>query len=150
MLTSLVLRRKAAQLLAADTATLAPVANAIVIALVKAAFIPAEDLLLVGVTVADFDGSNPLDVKLGAQPESLDPPTTDSVIDLVPDLGEFRWTTTGITNLPMDIFGYVLLNNAQTVVMASALLDTPIHLSAIDQRVDIGDPTISLRAGSLQ
>lgn len=149
MIPSLALREKAMQLLAADTATLAPAANEIKIALVKSAFVPSEQLVLADVDLADFDGSTPLEVKLNAQPEGLDPLTNDSVIDLIPDLGLWRWETTGLTNLPQTIHGYVLLNAAEDTVFASALLPQQITLDAINQRVDLDEVSLTQAAGSI-
>jgi hypothetical protein len=137
-------------LLAADTTTLAPAVNANKIALVKSNFTPSEALDFTTLTLADFDGSTPiLGTAPGPQPEGLDPATSDSIIDLPPAAGNYRWETTGLTNLPQTIYGYVLTDNAGTTMLASALLDAPIALSAINQRIDIGDVSLRQLAGSI-
>jgi hypothetical protein len=148
MFCSLTIREKAAQLLAADASTLAPATDANVIALVKAPIAPGEGLLLIDITLADFDGSTPIDVGTGTQPEALDPNTADAIISLLPPAGGFRFETTGITNLPQTIYGYVLLNNAMTKVYASESLATPITLTAINQVIELGTVHIRQLAGS--
>jgi len=148
MITTKALRAAAANLLAADTATLAAV-SANKIALVKAPFTPGEDIALADLTLADFDGSTAIDVTSGTQPTAYDPNNNDRIIDLKPPAGGFRFETTGTTHLPQTIYGYVLLDNALAVVLATALLDTPVVLSAIDQRVDLGAPTIRQLANSM-
>lgn len=149
MLATRFLRNAAAALLAGDTATLAPAANAIYIKLVKNNIVPSESITFADVQLADFDGSTELAIGLNAQPEAYDPITDDSVIDLKPPAGGFRWETTGVTNLPETIYGYVLLNNAKDTVWASALLDAPIPLTLIGQRIDLGDVLLRLLKDSL-
>jgi hypothetical protein len=149
MIPSLAIREKAMQLLAADTATLAQAANALHMWLVKSSFVPAEALVLADVTLADFDGSTPLDVGLNTQPEAQNPGTTDSVIDLKAPAGGWRWETTGVTNLPQTIYGYVLTTNDDTTVYASALLESPVELTAVNQRVEGLDASITQLANSM-
>lgn len=149
MQASRALREKMAQLLAADTATLAPAALAINIALVKAAFSPSEGLAFADVTLADFDGSDPIDITVGAQAEGLDPVSSDAIITLSPPIGGFRWETTGATNLPQTIYGCVLLNNAGDTILASLRLPTPIVLTAVNQVLDLGNLYLRQIANSL-
>lgn len=150
MIPTTAIRRKAMQLLAADAATLAPVADEIFIGLVKEQFNSSEALAFAGITLADFDGSDPIPLTVGAQDEGIDPVDNSSRIDLSPPIGGFRFVVTGATNLPQTIYGYVLLNHAKTGVLASELLETPINLTAIDQVIDVGDPILSLPFGSMR
>jgi hypothetical protein len=150
MFASRALRDKALALLAADPATLAPVANNIFMALVKSPFVPSENLQLSDVTLADFQTSTPLMLTLGTQPEALVPGTFDSIIDLLPPAGGFRWVTTGVLNLPQTIYGYVLLDHAQAVVLASALFPSPVVLTIVGERVDDLKATLTLFANSIQ
>lgn len=143
------LREKAMQLLAADAATLAPAANANKIALVKAAFVPAETLVFADLDLADFDGSTPILGNTGAQPEGLDPATNDSLVDITPPVTGYRFETTGVTNLPQTIYGFALVNNAADTLLASGLFDAPIELTAINQRVDVVNPTLRQLANSI-
>jgi len=149
MVPTLALREKAMQLLAADTATLAPAANAKKIALVKVDFPPAETLVFADLDLADFDGSTPLDLGLGTQAEGLNPGTTDAVIDLKLPAGGLRWETTGLTNLPQTIYGWALLDNAGTLLMASGIFEDPITLTAVNERVDVTQAKITQQANSM-
>lgn len=150
MFASQALRDKAMALLAADASTLAPVANNIYLALVKGPFVPSEALAFADITLADFDGSTAIGVTLGTQPEALQPGTLDSVIDLSPPVGGFRWVTTGLTNLPQTIYGYVLLDHAKTTILASALFTSPIVLTIAGERVDDLATKLTLFANSVQ
>jgi len=149
MQSTLALRDEAAKKLATDTTTLAPAVNANNIALLKAAISPNEGITLADLTFADFDGSTPLDVTVGAQAEALDPQTGDSIITISPPVGGWRWVTTGITNLPQTIYGFALMSNAGAAVYATEALPTPIVLTATDQVIDIGPIELRLIAGSL-
>jgi len=149
MQTSLALREKAAQLLAADTATLAQAADNNVIALVMEPFTPSEGLAVGGLTLATFDGSTPILVGLGAQPEGLDPNTNDGLISLKPPAGGFRFETTGTTNLPQTIYGFALLNEAMDTLFASEALAAPITLTAVNQVINLENVQIRQLANSM-
>jgi len=149
MQTTLAVREKAAQLLAADTSTLAPAVLANKVALIKAAFTPSENLAFSDLTLADFDGSTPLDCGTGTQPEGLDPNTNDALIALKTPAGGWRWETTGTTNLPQEIFGFALLDNALAVVLAAELLPTPQQLTGVNQAVALGSIGIRQIANSM-
>jgi len=142
------LREKMAQLLAADAATLAPATDANVIWLVQSAFTPSEASVIGDLTVADFDGGDPLEVTTGAQAEGLDPLTADAVITLSPPVGGFRWEVTGTTNLPQTIYGFALVTDAG-VLLACQTLPEPITLTAVNQFIDAGDLNLRQLANSL-
>lgn len=143
MIPTRAVREKAAQLLAADAATLAPAVDANVIALVMAAFTPGENLTLGSLTFATFDGATPLEVGVGTQPEGLDPNTNDALISMLPPVTGWRWETTGTTNLPQTIFGYALVTDGLAVLLASDVLETPIVLTAVNQVVIL--PALAIR-----
>jgi len=143
-------REKAAQLLAADSSTLAPAALANKMVLIQNVFTASENSALADLTLANFDGSTPLDCGLGTQPEGLDPNTNDAVISLKTPAGGWRWETTGVTNLPQTIHGYALLDNALALVLALERLPTPITLTAINQMVNLGQASIIQLAGSMR
>jgi hypothetical protein len=149
MQATLALREKMAQLLAADATTLAPAADANVIALVIAPFTPTEALVFADLTLADFDGSTPLAVGLGTQAEGLDPLSGDAIISLKDPVGGWRWETTGVTNLPQTVWGYALLNDGLDTVFAAERLITPIPLTAVNQVIQLGGLTLRQLAGSL-
>jgi hypothetical protein len=150
MQSTLALRDKMATLLAADIATLAVAANPNMIVLIKAAFTPGENMPFGSLVPADFDGSSPLAVGLNAQPEALDPATSDSRITLKPPAGGWRWQTSGVTNLPQTIYGVALMVNDLSSYYASQLFPVPIVLTATDQVIDIGPLELLLPAGSLR
>lgn len=143
------LREKAAALLAADATTLAPATDANVIALIINSFNPGEDLSLDDITFADFDGSTPIACGTGTQPEALDPNTSNAVISIKPPAGGFRFETTGVTNLPQTVFGFALLNDDSTVLLASEVLTNPITLTAINQLVQLPPVLITQTANSM-
>jgi len=149
MQVTLALREKAAQLLAADAASLAPVALANHVFLVMAAFVASEASVIGDLTLATFDGSAALSAGVGTQAEGLDPNNTNALITIKSPVGGWRWETTGVTNLPQTIFGYCMLDNADAVLLGCQTLDQTITLTAINQVVDLGSITITQQAGSM-
>jgi len=143
------LREKAAQLLAADTATLAQAADPNHLVLIAANFLPSENLVAGDLVPATFDGATPLEVELGVQLEGLDPATSDAIITIGPPAGGWRWETTGITNLPQTIYGYALMNEAETTLFGAATLTTPVVLTGINQVINLPAVTFRQLAGSL-
>lgn len=150
MFATLELREQMAKLLAADTATLAPAALANHVTLLKAPIAPGEGVTIADLTFADFDGSTPIDVTVGAQAEGLDPATSDAIITMSPPVGGFRWETTGVTNLPQTIYGYAMLNSTDGKLWATEALATPITLTASNQVIDLGNVNLREIAGCLQ
>jgi hypothetical protein len=142
------LRNQAFALLAADTTTLAEALGPRMY-LAQNNFAPSENSVIGDVQAADFDGFAAIHCTPGTQPEGYDPTTLDSVIDLSPPVGGFRWITTGVTHLPETIYGFYLTNAAGTVLLASQLFDTPIVLTAASQVIDLGDARLRLLANSI-
>jgi len=142
------LRNAAMELLATDTATLAN-ASANKLCLAKNNFAPSESTTIADVMEADFDGYAAKSVTAGAQPEGYDPTTDASVIDLSPPAGGFRYVTTGVTSLPMTIYGFYLTDNAKAVLLCSQALNPPIVLTRTGQVIDLGDVRLSLPANSI-
>ena len=132
------LRLKLGTLLAADSATLAPAADANEIALIKAAFNEDEDLVIGDLTLADFDGSTPIAGALGTQQTGIDPDTAEQRITIKDPLGGYRFITTGLTNLPQQIFGMALTNLAGTALLGVELFDEPITLTEVGQEINLG------------
>lgn len=150
MKSTLALREGAAELLAADPDTLAPVADANKMVLLKAPINPGENVPFIDLVPADFDGSTPLDCGLGTQPSGLDPTTSDSIITLKSPAGGWRWESTGLTNLPQTVYGAALMNNAMDGYYGAMVLDTPVTIANTNQVIDLGPQTFRLLAGSLQ
>jgi len=149
MQTTAALRQAAALALAAQAATLAPAADANVIALVINEFSPSEAMVLAGLDLATFDGSTPIEGVTGTQPTGIDGNTGDVLIYISPPAGGYRWETTGTTNLPQTVYGYALLSNDLGTLLAAARLETPVELTAVNQPVELGAVTIRQIAGSM-
>lgn len=137
------LREAMAQLLAANAATLAPAADGNVVALIKAAFTPSEEIVLADLSLANFDGSTPIEAGTGTQPEGLDPNTNDALITILPPAGGWRFETTGTTNLPQTIYGYALLSNDLATLFATEQLAETVTLTAVNQVVEL--PSVGFR-----
>lgn len=131
-------RKQLGELLGADATTLAPAANANKIALIKAAFVPEENMVPANVTLADFDGSDPLLAAVGAQQVGIDPATGAQIITIKEPAGGWRWETTGLTNLPQTIYGYGLFSNDMATLLGLALLPAPVQLSEVGQEINLG------------
>lgn len=146
LLPAINIREQLGKLLAADPTTLAPVALANHIALVKAAFTPSETLLVADLTLADFTGSTPLSAGIGTQPEGLDPNTGEQIITIKAPAGGWRWETTALANLPQTIFGIVLMDNADAVLLGTALFANPETLTIVNQAIDLGNVELRILA----
>ncbi len=150
MLATKSLRQAMGDLLAADTATLAPAVLANKIALIMEPWTPSESTVLGDVTLATFDGSTPISAGTGTQPSGSDPLTGDYKINIKVPAGGFRFETTGLTNLPQTIWGFCLTDNAGAVLLASERFDQEIVLSAVNQEITVDSPDLRVLAGSLR
>lgn len=139
MLPTEAVRLQLGVLLAANAGTLAPAADANVIALIKADFTPSEDLVVGDLTLADFTGSTPIEGATGAQQVGIDPATQDQVITIIEPVGGYRWESTNTANLPQTIYGYCLLSNDLATLLAVEKLPTPLAIQASGQFIDIGN-----------
>lgn len=148
MLPVIALRTALGDLLAGDIPTLAPAA-ANKIALVANNFVLDENLVLTDFTLASFTGSTPLAGTAGAQDVGIDPTTQDQVITNIAPAGGWRWECTGAPAVPETIYGYVLLDNAAAVVLAMALLPTPVSIANVGDFIDLGAVTFTFVAQPL-
>lgn len=137
-----------ANLVAADATTLDNAAN-VKIRLSKAAFTPSPDLTPAGITTADFDGYADMEKDAGAPNVYLDPGTGDYLIEIPPPAGGWTFETTGATNLPQTIFGWVLLDNAGTTVYDSQLISPQPVLTASGQGFTLNPIRIRIPAGAI-
>lgn len=149
MVPTKVLREQAMKLLAADATTLAPAADPNHMVLIQNNFTPTEDTVVGDLEPADFDGATPKEVVVGTQPEALDPATKDAIIDILAPAGGFRWETTGTTNLPQTIYGVALMNEAETVLLASEKFDNPVVLNSVNERVEFDNAHLRQLMGSI-
>lgn len=123
--------------LSADTTTLAPAVNANKIALVMADFVPSEGLVAGDLSLATFDGGDPIAGATGAQLVGVDPVTGQQVIDIKEPLGGWRWEVTGATDLPQTIYGFALLDSTLATLFAVEHFDEPITLNAEGQFIEV-------------
>jgi hypothetical protein len=137
------LRLALGTLLAAQATTLAPATDPNVLALISAPFNLTENLIAADLTLADFTGSTPIEGVTGTQEVGIDPVTLAQVIEVTPPLGGYRWETTNTTNLPQTIYGYALLNNAMSTLLAVGELPDPITLQDAGQFIDVDSVTLT-------
>ena len=133
--------RKQADLLAADTATLAA-AMAMHVHLCKAPFVPSLDLLLASLTEATFTGSTALAAGTGTQPDFYDVADGALTIQIKEPAGGWLWTCTADPASPEIIYGWYLTDNADAVLYGAALLIAPVTINAAGQAIDIGEVTL--------
>lgn len=143
------LLQEMATLLATDPASLAPATDALFIHLSASPFSPSLETDLTDITAPTFTGYAAKSPVVGAQPKWKDPATGEWIIQLKPPAGGFVWVTTDAVGLPQTIFGYVVTDHTNAITYGSALLPTPVTLTAGSQGVDIGEVTLRLTNSAL-
>jgi hypothetical protein len=131
------LRLELGTALAADAATLAPVANGNKIALVVNPFTPNENLVIGDFTLASFTGSTPLVAGTGTQEVGIDPTTGQQSITMKEPAGGWRFACTVTPASPQNVYGYILMDNAAATLLAMQAFDAPITISASGQFIEI-------------
>jgi len=137
-------RLQVGELLAADATTFAPAADENKIALITSEFTPSEDLDLETLTLASGDGLDPIAGATGTQQVGIDAETGDQIITIKDPAGGYRWEVTGVVALPLDVQGFILINDAGDEWYAVEKFETPIHLDAIGQEINIGKATVAI------
>lgn len=132
-------------LVSADTVALGT-ADGLLVALFKEPFTPSRTTDVGDSVQADFDGSGAIIAGAAPMFESIDPSNGDLLVTIKPPAGGFRWETTGVTHLPMTIYGYMVRNQDDDRVYCSGLLDPPVVLDGVNQEVNLGE--ILLRVAS--
>jgi len=101
---------------------------------------PAIDsnTVIASFTEATFDGYAALGAS-GVSALFTDPLTGLEVIRIAPPAGGWKYVTTGLTALPMTIYGAYLTNTGGTILMGAVKFDTPIILTAVGQLIDLGN-----------
>ncbi len=130
-------------LLAADTTTLAP-ASANKIALINAPFVPTENLLLAGISLATFTGSAPKAGAAGTQGTGVNPATGDQVITNLAPVGGWRFVCTVAPVSAETIYGFALVDNAAANLLGTQLLPSPVSIANIGDEIDLGAVTLTL------
>lgn len=138
------LREKLATLLAADSATLAPAANANKMMLFTNSVTETENLSATDLVEANFDGYAAIDGTVGTQETGIDPATGDQIITMTPPLAGWRWKTTGVTNMPQNVFGFALVDHTKATLLAVEMFTTPITLNDVGQQIDLGAATMRI------
>ena len=129
------------ELLAADVATLAPVA-ANKIALVLDAFALTENLVIGDLVLASFTGSTPKAGAAGTQQAGINPITGDQVITILAPAGGWRWECTAAPASPQSINGFALIDDAGAVLLGAQLLDVPVTITDVGDFIDLGAVTM--------
>lgn len=141
---------QAMALLAADATTLAPAMNANKVALVVSDFSETQDLPLASLTLASFTGSAPIAGATGAQAVGVDPLTGDALITILPPAGGYLWKCTVAPTPAQVVFGVVLLDNAEAVLLGSHKLAQSITINAVGDQVYLDEElTFRLPQGSI-
>ncbi len=123
--------------IAADTGILAA-ATAMHCHLVINSFTPSLSLELADVTLATFTGSTPLNAGTGVQPVLLNPLTNQYEIRIKEPAGGWSWICTADPATPETVYGFILTDTADTLLIGSGLVDTPVEISAAGQGLEIG------------
>lgn len=140
--------RRGADLLAADSTTLAPVALANHVHLAMNSFTPNLDMELADFTEATFTGSAAKDLGIGTQPIYYDGETGLLTITLEDPAGGYVWTCTVTPGAPETIYGVYVTDNADAVLLGAQLLDTPVTISAAGQGLSIGSLDLEFQTDS--
>lgn len=136
-------------LITTDSTTLAPAALGTKIHLAKASFTPSPALTLASLTEADFPGYAALVMGTGAQQAFVDPVSGLRIIQLLEPAGGLHWEATGAPAPAQTIFGYYVTDNGTTVIYASALLTTPVVITAAPDGVDIANARFGMPSTAL-
>lgn len=130
--------------IAADAGTLAHATDGVNLHLAKNSFTPSPDIALVDLDEADFDGYAIVEAGPGAQQWFVDPTTGQRVVQILEPAGGWHFETTGITGLPMTIYGAYLTNNANTVLYGTMRFADPIVLGGNNEAVDVGNVRLTI------
>lgn len=140
--------RRGPDLLAADAMTLAPVADACRVHLISASFVPSLDLTIAALTPSPFDGGQPKEAGLGAQPIYYDALDGMLTIRIKEPVGGWNWECTLDPVAPVTIYGVFLTNQDDDELYGSMLLPNPVVIDAADQGIGIGDITFKFKVDS--
>lgn len=144
MLPMKAIRLALGEALAADDTSLAPATDANKIALIAADFVLDESLVIGDLTLATFNGSTPLAGATGTQLAGIDPLTGEQIITIKEPAGGYRWECAVAPGAPETIYGFALIDNAGTGLLAVELLPEPITIAAVGDQIDIGNATLRM------
>ena len=144
MLPMKALRLKFGTALAADSASLAPAVTGNNLKLYKADFVEDEALTAASLTEATFDGYAAIVGSTGAQLTGVDPVTNEQLVTIKEPIGGWRWTVSGITDLPQTIYGFGLQITGAGALLAVERFDQPITLTEAGQEIEISNAKIRI------
>lgn len=137
-------------LLAADATTLAPAADANMVALIVAPFSNVETLVAADLTLATDHGLAPIACSTGAQEVAVLPNSSSQIITLKPGaVSGFRWVSSGVFPPNIQVFGYALLTNDLATLLAAQALSSPITISDVGQQIDLDPITMQFAQAPL-
>jgi len=146
MIPTTLIEAAAAELLAADTATLGAVA-AMHVHLIAEPFVPSSGTDFASLLAATYAGSAAKSAGTGAQQVFVDPVTGNRIIQLLEPAGGWTWECTADPAAPETIYGYVVTDNTDTDTYGSDLLETPVEISEAGQAVAVPNIRINLPPG---
>lgn len=123
-------------LLGADVAWLAAPTTFVALHLAKAPFTPGPGLDIGDLVEADFDGYAALHAASAATQVFFDPATGNQIVQVREPAGGWHWASSGVTNLPMTIYGAYLTSSDGTDLIATDLFAEPIVMTGTGQGVD--------------
>lgn len=103
-----------------------------------------RNTILADLTLAAFEGYGAIECAAGAPQVAINPVTGAFEVRLREPAGGFEWIAGG-EDLPETIYGFAVLNNAGTLLIAAQNFDTPIVLNAANQVIDVPQPKVSLQ-----
>lgn len=124
-------------LLGADTATFNSPADNLLVHLFQNDFSPNPAMEVSDFVEASFGGYDPITVVLGPCPQSNDPATGDSLMDIRPTSGGWLWEVSTTTGIPQTIYGYYVTDEGGSVLLGAERLLTPVTLTAVNDSVAI-------------
>jgi hypothetical protein len=150
MLDTTTLDNRIATLLAGDTTTLAQAASANYVVLVVNPFTPAPNTDFTGLTEATFTGYAALAAGLNAQVVYFDPITGTRVVEIIPPVGGWQYTSSADTSPPQVVYGFCLVNHAKAVTYGSQLLPAPVTIAHNGDGVNLGAVQFKLTPNAMQ
>jgi hypothetical protein len=133
--------------MAGDAAWLGAVA-ANKLGLITAPFVPSVDLLLSDITLATLPALAPLAGVAGVQNESVDPLSGEIIVEVKPPAGGFRWETAAGFAGGVTVYGYALIDGADTKLIGTQQETPPIALTDANQSITA--PAIEFRIDPTQ
>lgn len=142
------LEERVPTLLAADTTTIAPAANACHVHLVTAEFVPGRGTRFGDLTIAAGAGLEEKSAGVGAQTMGYDPVRQAWKVVIKEPVGGWNWISTAVESPAETVYGYVVTDNADAATFGSELLpDGPVLVDDTGIIVSVGEIVIWVPIG---